>query len=228
MSVTFQIKQKLFGPSILEILSNDLNEIEREMISKIKQAPEFLRNLKLIIQLNDFRIKINYNFIESLVDVCRKNEMLIVGFNLASQNLIQNLQRKNFSVCTKKERSLLLNQSSKNDSFKRVSISKDKIINHHIRSGQQVISKYGDLIILSSVSSGAEILAKGNIHVYGTLRGRAIAGLDGDIQAKIFCITFEAEIVSIAGQYKVFEKASGTIKNNNCQIQLKNGKIMIG
>ena len=62
-------------------------------------------------------------------------------------------------------------------------------------------AKGGDLIVLSSISHGAECLADGNIHIYGTLRGRALAGIHGDTSSHIFCHSLEAELVSIAGRY---------------------------
>ncbi|NKI18513.1 septum site-determining protein MinC [Spongiibacter sp. KMU-166] len=80
-----------------------------------------------------------------------------------------------------------------------------KVVNTPIRSGQQVYAAGGDLIVLSSVSAGAEVLADGNIHVYGALRGRALAGVRGDTSARIFCQSLEAELVSIAGNFKLDE-----------------------
>lgn len=74
-----------------------------------------------------------------------------------------------------------------------------------IRSGQQIYAAGGDLIVLGPVGAGAEVAADGNIHIYGRLRGRALAGLSGDAQARIFCHTLEAELVSIAGLYQVSE-----------------------
>ncbi|WP_257284898.1 septum site-determining protein MinC [Endozoicomonas sp. SESOKO1] len=81
-------------------------------------------------------------------------------------------------------------------------IHKTTLIEHPIRSGQQVYAE-GDLVITSPVSSGAELLAGGNIHVYGPLRGRALAGVNGNTDARIFCLQFEAELISINGQYKM-------------------------
>ncbi|WP_257266203.1 septum site-determining protein MinC [Endozoicomonas sp. ONNA2] len=81
-------------------------------------------------------------------------------------------------------------------------IQKTTLIEHPIRSGQQVYAE-GDLVITSPVSSGAELLAAGNIHVYGPLRGRALAGVNGNTDARIFCLQFEAELISINGQYKM-------------------------
>ncbi len=78
------------------------------------------------------------------------------------------------------------------------------VIDQPVRSGQQIYSR-GDLIVLAPVSTGAELLAEGHIHVYNTLRGRALAGVRGDQSARIFCQKLDAELVSIAGIYRVGE-----------------------
>ncbi|MCY1408448.1 Septum site-determining protein MinC [compost metagenome] len=80
-----------------------------------------------------------------------------------------------------------------------------KIITSPVRGGQQIYAQGGDLVVVSSVSPGAELLADGNIHVYGPMRGRALAGIKGDHKARIFCQQLGAELLSIAGQYKVSE-----------------------
>ncbi len=95
-----------------------------------------------------------------------------------------------------------------------------KVVNQPVRSGQQVYAQDGDLIVLSSVSAGAEILADGNIHVYGTLRGRALAGVKGDTTARIFCHSLAAELVSIAGQYKISEDIDRSALGKAAQVYL--------
>ena len=80
-----------------------------------------------------------------------------------------------------------------------------RVVTTPIRGGQQIYAQGGDLIVLAPVSPGAELLADGSIHVYGPLRGRALAGIKGDTSARIFCQQLAAEMVSIAGQYKVAE-----------------------
>ncbi len=76
-----------------------------------------------------------------------------------------------------------------------------KVIRTPVRSGQQIYAKDGDLVILSHVSAGAEVIADGSIHIYGTLRGRAIAGASGQREARIICHDLQAELISIAGRY---------------------------
>ncbi|MDE1898082.1 MAG: septum site-determining protein MinC [Xanthomonadaceae bacterium] len=80
---------------------------------------------------------------------------------------------------------------------------------HHakaVRSGQQVYARGRDLVVAAAVANGAEVIADGSIHVYGALRGRALAGALGDESARIYCSEFRAELVSIAGRYRVFEQ----------------------
>jgi len=102
-----------------------------------------------------------------------------------------------------------------------------KVIASPIRSGQQVYARDADLIILSAVSNGAEVLADGHIHVYGPLRGRALAGIKGNKKARIFCQSMEAELVSIAGCYQVNEKLTNCDSKTPAQILLKNEQLQI-
>lgn len=80
-----------------------------------------------------------------------------------------------------------------------------RVIDRPVRSGQQIYAPGGDLILLNGVSPGAEVIADGNIHCYGPLRGRAVAGAQGDADARIFCSNFGPELLSIAGTYRTFD-----------------------
>jgi septum site-determining protein MinC len=79
------------------------------------------------------------------------------------------------------------------------------LIDHSVRSGQSIAFESGDVTILGSVASGAEVVAGGSIHVYGALRGRAIAGLAGNAGARIYCRKLHAELVAIDGVYQTAE-----------------------
>ena len=78
-----------------------------------------------------------------------------------------------------------------------------RLVVEPVRSGQRIVAERGDLIVTAPVSPGAELIAAGHIHVYGALRGRALAGVDGDVQARIFCRSLEADLIAIAGLYRV-------------------------
>lgn len=94
------------------------------------------------------------------------------------------------------------------------------VIDQPVRSGQQVYSR-GDLIVLAPVSTGAEIMADGNIHVYSNLRGRALAGVRGDTSARIFCQQLNAELVSIAGHYRVAEDLPESYRNRPVHLYMQ-------
>jgi len=74
-----------------------------------------------------------------------------------------------------------------------------------VRSGQRIYARHSDLVVTSTVGAGAEVIADGCVHIYGTLRGRAMAGARGEVTARVFCQEFHAELVSIAGVFRVFE-----------------------
>jgi septum site-determining protein MinC len=102
-----------------------------------------------------------------------------------------------------------------------------KIINQPVRSGQQVYARDCDLIVMAHISEGAEILADGNIHVYGGLRGRALAGVQGDSSARIFCHSLEAELLAVAGNFMLSEDFRDKVWKKPVQVCLKGEKLCI-
>jgi septum site-determining protein MinC len=96
-----------------------------------------------------------------------------------------------------------------------------------VRSGQQVYARGGDLVLTRMVANGAEVIADGSIHVYGALRGRALAGAQGDEGARIFCQEFHAELVSIAGHYRVFEDLPADLRGKPVQAWLEGEKLLL-
>ncbi|MGP1666044.1 MAG: septum site-determining protein MinC [Rhodanobacter sp.] len=96
-----------------------------------------------------------------------------------------------------------------------------------VRSGQQVYARDRDLIATGAVANGAEVIADGNIHIYGSLRGRAMAGAQGDEKARIFVSDFHAELVAIAGQYRVFEQIPDNLEGQSVQCWLEDEKLLI-
>ncbi len=100
------------------------------------------------------------------------------------------------------------------------------IIREPIRSGQSVIFPEGDVTVIGSVASGAEVIAGGSVHIYGTLRGRAMAGSVGNASAQIFCRKLEAELLAIDGIYQVAENMAPSLRGQPVQLWLENETIM--
>ncbi len=96
-----------------------------------------------------------------------------------------------------------------------------------VRSGQQVYADNADLTVLSTVGAGAEVIADGSIHIYGNLRGRALAGAQGNTEARIFCREFNAELVAIAGHYKVLDDIPKELRGKAVQVWLEQDQIKL-
>jgi septum site-determining protein MinC len=101
------------------------------------------------------------------------------------------------------------------------------LIESPVRSGQAIYFPNGDVTVLGSVASGSEIVAGGSIHVYGTLRGRALAGTKGDGRARIFCRKNEAELLAINGYYRTAEDWDDAIRSHAIQSWLENGVLKV-
>ena len=101
-----------------------------------------------------------------------------------------------------------------------------RVISTPVRSGQQVFHT-GDLVLARSVSQGAEVLASGSIYAYGPLRGRALAGVCGNAQARIYCACFEAELVSVDGHYRIITHDDLRLWKKAVQVQLNGQDLSV-
>lgn len=101
------------------------------------------------------------------------------------------------------------------------------LVTEPVRSGQRIFADRGDLIVMAPVSSGAELIAHGNIHIYGPLRGRALAGVNGDRTARIFCQRLEAELIAIAGLYRTSDDLGPALRQTRVQAFLKDDTLCV-
>lgn len=99
------------------------------------------------------------------------------------------------------------------------------VIDKPVRSGQSIVCKNGDVTVLGSIASGAEVIAGGSIHIYGTLLGRAMAGVAGNVQARIFCKNFNPELVAIDGTYATVEDAPSHLYGRPVQAWLEQDSL---
>ena len=101
------------------------------------------------------------------------------------------------------------------------------VVMRPVRSGQRIYAQGGDLVVLGQVSSGAEVMADGHIHVYAALRGRALAGLKGNHEARIFCQDLRAELISVAGHYRISENIDTRLSGHPVQVYLEDKILRI-
>lgn len=231
----FDIKSSPLPTAFLELYYFDEQDFENLLQEKIRQAPNFLRDAPLVIDLDNYQgVTEELNFF-TMMGTCRRHSLHIVGVKATKEAHISRarsaslaLVRGQGSATAIREEKVEHSQPSENliVSAPQPVMGPAKVITQPIRSGQQVQAPDGDLIILGPVQPGAEILAAGNIHVYGPLRGRALAGIHGDESAKVFCQSLEAELVSIAGQYQISEDLQGEHWKQPVYLYIKNNQLI--
>lgn len=218
----FVLKGSVLTVSVLQILSLDFSVFSRQLNDLVVKNPNFFHYMPIIIDLQKFYpldLEIDLSEINTLL---RKAELVPVGIINANPMQIAKAKEIGLAILPNLKTTPQPRTSKKAEKAER-----SKLVSKPVRSGQQIYAKNGDLIVLSSVSNGAEILADGNIHIYGTLRGRAIAGASGDTTSRIFCHKLEAELIAIAGYYKLQEDLAAESHPINSQIMLEDEQLVI-
>lgn len=220
---------------VLLLASNDLIHIESQLKEKIAQAPEFFKNSPLLIdlqKLNSLNLTLE---IEQIVAVLRSLNFMPIGIRGGSDKQAVDALAMNLPVhslhgttvpLANKPAAKTLPVPAVEEKVEPGATIENKLITQPVRSGQRVYAK-GDLIVTATVSAGAEIMAEGNIHVYGVLRGRALAGVLGNTGSRIFCSQLQAELISIAGIYQLSDDLSKHAANKPVQISLDNQTLVI-
>ncbi|KZN53829.1 septum site-determining protein MinC [Pseudoalteromonas luteoviolacea] len=220
----FELKGNLFTLSVLQLLNSDLNVVKEQLSEKISQAPKFFKGAPIVINLAEIQD-------EPLVLSDLKSILCDLSLNpvgICNGNEQHNEEAKSIGMSvlnyTKDVAPTVKTQTTTEVVEKQVYVPA-KIVNGTVRSGQQIYAKERDLIVIGAVSHGAEVIADGNIHIYGTLRGRAIAGAQGNDNASIFCQKLEAELVSVNGSYWISDSLQGEFWGNPCQITQTNESL---
>lgn len=236
------LKGSVFTLPILKLSSCDLGLIENELTLRLSTALEFFKNAPVVIDLElvqEDATELRFSQLEALL---RKLKLVPVGIQNGSEILNTAAVSAGFAILTgqtvdrvlesrkpAKQEAPTQGEDSARQSASSVFVTEtSKFIKQPIRSGQRVYAKGGDLVILGMVNHGAEVMADGNIHIYAPLRGRALAGLDGNNESRIFCHSMEAELVAVAGNYRVFEdKVPDDLYKKPVQIYLEGEQLKI-
>ena len=210
---SFQLKADLMPITTLRLLNADASLLQSQLEKIILKAPNYFTNAPVIV---DFTAQPEANATEvcALLRQYRMQPIAARGLENQNQDVLPNISA---------------NQTAPKTPEKTTPKTTARMITKTIRSGTQIYAKNQDLVILSTVNVGAEVIADGNIHVYGSLRGRALAGASGDKNARIFCKGLDAELVAIAGHYLINEtiKARQFDPNDLVQIFLNNDCLAV-
>lgn len=202
----FQLKGSMLAITILELSVNDPDSLDAQLAVKVEQAPQFFQDAPIVLALDKCTAGAQPFDIALLLSICRKHGLHPLALRSEQSEHLAFAKAHGLTAMPPSgARERVLDVAPTCDANPEPSFTPAKIITQPVRSGQQIYAKNTDLIIMAAVSAGAELLADGNIHVYGPLRGRALAGINGYMDARIYCQQLGAEMLSIAGQYKLAE-----------------------
>lgn len=243
MKPAFELKSAGFTLPIIRLLDIDTEVLAAQLGVKVKQAPEFFRNTPVVIDLSALPAAVGDPELPLLVGLLRGYGMIPFGVRGGSE--AQHVAAEALELAILGESRVARDKVAPGPSpaspvrvppraepgpapapmAEGASPSSFTLITRPIRSGQRIHAMGGDLSIVGAVSSGAELMADGNIHVYGALRGRAMAGMNGNLEARIFCQDLQAELVSVAGHYRISENIPAELRGVAVQIFL-DGQVL--
>jgi septum site-determining protein MinC len=239
---SFQLKSANVSLTALELYYFDNDEFEANLRDKISQAPGFFKDIPLVISLEKYEgLDSELDFFK-IIGTCRRHNIHVIGVRAGNEDqrrlargaslaLLPGGSARDKAQTAAPEPEARAEEApvaaAPADTVPAAEPAPARIISQPVRSGQQVYAPEGDLVILAPVQAGAEVLAAGNIHVYGPLRGRALAGIHGAESARVFCQSLEAELVSIAGHYKISEDLQDNGWKSAVQIQLRDDLLVV-
>ena len=220
----FELKAAGFTLPVIRLLGLDMDAVAEQLGTKVEQAPDFFRNTPVVIDLTGLTEAAGEVQFPLLVGLLRGYGMIPFGVRGGSQAQHTAAEAMELAIlgdALVRRAAPQASQASRTEpEVKSAPAGSFTLITRPVRSGQRVYAAGGDLSVVAAVSAGAELMADGNIHVYGALRGRALAGMKGDTEARIFCQNLEAELVSVAGHYRVSENIPSELKGVPVQIFL--------
>ncbi|MDI9246166.1 septum site-determining protein MinC [Marinobacter sp. CHS3-4] len=237
----FQLKSASVSMTALELYFFHESDFEQTLRDKISQAPGFFKDIPLVISLEKYEgLSSELDFFK-IIGACRRHNIHVIGVRGGDDDQRRLARGASLALLPgggQRDRDIAETGPQPSETAgadtaqppparEVAEPAAAKIINQPVRSGQQVYAPEGDLIILAPVQAGAEVLAAGNVHVYGPLRGRALAGIHGAEHARVFCQSLEAELVSIAGHYKISEDLQDNGWKTAVQIQLKDELLVV-
>ena len=226
---TFEIKSANLPLVSLLLKSTDLAAMADELKARFGDVPDFFDNDPLVLDLSPLEGKGDVDFGE-LLHLLRGYRVVPVAVRGGSDEQMQQAVHKGLAVANE----LRVISPAAAPAIPAIAPAAPRketptalpalIVDKPLRSGQQVYARGRDLIVMSMVNAGAEVIADGHIHVYAPLRGKAIAGAKGNADARIFSLALEAELLSIAGVYRTSDVAlPPEVLGKPTQVRLEGG-----
>lgn len=203
-----ELKGSSFTLSVVHITHPDIGQVKQQLAEKIAQAPAFFRAAPLVINIEKLSKVPDF---KALAGALRDLDLVPVAVTGAKDDVMRDAARHAGLAVVSTGKAAVTQMISEPaapavaaaPAAEVLSQPNTKVHVGPVRSGQQLYAPNGSLVILGSVSNGAEVIADDSVHVYGPLRGRAVAGAKGNESARIYCQQLMAELVSVAGHYQI-------------------------
>lgn len=221
------VQGALFTMMVMRVGDASGAALEQTLRNQVERSPQFFTNAPIVLDLKD-----SGGFTETREFIEMKRLMtslalIPVGVQNANAEQQRAAMAAGFGTLTAPAASRRAAPPAARPANGAAAPSKSLLVTEPVRSGTQIYAPGGDVIVVRSVSAGAEIIADGNIHIYGALRGRALAGATGDASARIFVGRLEAELISIAGRYLVHEDIAPAHVGQRVQVVLQEQRVVI-
>ncbi len=235
----FELRSGQFSLMVLAIRHLDLLQLQTDLGEHVASAPALLRGAPVVLDLNPLSQLADHGLLRELIVRVEHAGLRVIalaanpGVEDAAAALglpLLGLDRKRTRVVDEQSAPKDIETEIEADVHRSPEpdgLQPPLVLPGPIRGGQQVYARGRDLIITGAVSAGAEVAADGCVHVYGRLSGKAMAGAAGDLRARVYCLSFAAEVVSIAGNFKVFESAGRDVAGKAVEIFLDEGRLEI-
>jgi septum site-determining protein MinC len=234
-SAAVELKSGSITLPILKVHSADIADVDEQLQQKLGKAPEFFRNAPIIIDLGELTDEQRQNLdFAALLKTIQGLALAPVGMRGGSAEQQKLAQAEKIAVLADVRTESVPDAATEKKPAPKRAIppprpitATTKVIDQPVRSGQRIYATGGDLIVLAQVSPGAEIMADGNIHVYGPLKGRALAGVQGNLEARIYCSDLQAQLIAIGGNYRTNEGEDDSLKGKLVQVYLQDDAIVV-
>jgi len=233
---SFQLKGSAVSVIVLELYHYTAASFADQLGEKVRQAPQFFQKSPVVISLEKLEEEQSPHF-SQMLDICREFHLQPMAWRGVPEHLEADARKTGLALIPVNQRGDTTLETNKDSDQSEVVVKKVieerlvrrpcKVITRPVRSGQQVYAEGGDLVVLAQVSAGAEVLADGDIHIYGPLRGRALAGVQGDTQANIFCQNLSAELVAIAGNFILSDTLQEKCWQQSARIYLSGDNLQV-
>ena len=196
-----------------------------QLDDQLSKTPQFFSGAPVVLDLGNASQPGDMAPLRDLVENLRQRELRVFGVQNAGGLNADALQSLGLIAVSTGRDAPMPRAAGPSRAAEKPRPVQNKVIRSTVRSGQMIVAENGDLTVIGSVASGAELVAAGNIRVYGTLRGRAMAGAHGAEDAHIFCQSLNAELVAIAGLYQTSEAIEEAARNRCTHIYLEDEKL---